>query len=92
MAYLVGPKGQIVIAKEIRDRLGIKPGWIAMQHLVGDCLEVHFLPAEHHQSLRGSLAKYTGLSISPGDQWNQARQAAWDQAAVKKNDFGENDQ
>jgi bifunctional DNA-binding transcriptional regulator/antitoxin component of YhaV-PrlF toxin-antitoxin module len=90
MAYLVGPKGQIVIAKEIRDHLGIKPGWIAIQQLVGDRLEVHFLPAEHRQSLMGCLAKYTGQNISSGDQWEKARQAAWDQAASEKDNAGEN--
>ena len=28
MAYKVGPKGQVVIAKEARERLGVRPGWM----------------------------------------------------------------
>ncbi len=85
MAYLVGPKGQVVIAKEIRERLGVKPGWIALQRLVGDRVEIYFLPPEHHESLKGSLARYLNASIAPGEAWDEARQAAW-QAAVREED------
>ncbi len=58
MPYLVGPKGQIVVAKELRDRLGVKPGWIALQRLAGDHIEVYFVPPEHEASLKGSLARH----------------------------------
>lgn len=44
MPYLVGPKGQVVIAKEIRERLGIRPGWRVIQRLVDDHVELYFLP------------------------------------------------
>ena len=43
MAHFVGPKGQIVIAKEIRERLGVAPGWLTIQRLVDDHVEVYFL-------------------------------------------------
>jgi hypothetical protein len=33
MSYVVGPKGRITIAREIRDRLGVEPGWIAFNAL-----------------------------------------------------------
>ena len=36
LAYIVGAEGQVVIAREIRERLGVKPGWVAVQRLVGD--------------------------------------------------------
>ncbi|MBC8421360.1 MAG: AbrB/MazE/SpoVT family DNA-binding domain-containing protein, partial [Actinobacteria bacterium] len=36
MTLVVGTKGQIVISKEIRDKMGVKPGWIALERLVGD--------------------------------------------------------
>jgi hypothetical protein len=39
----------VVIAKEIRERLGVQPGWVALQRLVGDCVEIYFLPLEHNQ-------------------------------------------
>ena len=47
MRYLVGPKGQVVIAKDIRQQLGVKPGWQTLQRLVDDHLEVYFIPPEH---------------------------------------------
>ena len=42
MANKVGTKGQIVIDKRIRDSLGIEPGWIALQTLVDDHVEIYF--------------------------------------------------
>lgn len=81
MAYLVGTKGQVVIAKEIRERLGVKPGWVALQRLVGDRVEIYFLPPEHHESLKGSLARYLKANIPPGEAWDKAREAAWQAAA-----------
>ncbi len=56
MEHLVGQKGQVVIAKEIRDRLGIGPGWRAIQRIVGDHVELSFVPPRHSRSLRGALA------------------------------------
>ena len=44
MRHKVGPKGQVVIKKEIRDKLGVEPGWEALQFLVNDHVEVYFLP------------------------------------------------
>jgi bifunctional DNA-binding transcriptional regulator/antitoxin component of YhaV-PrlF toxin-antitoxin module len=84
MAYLVGAKGQVVIAKEIRERLGVKPGWVALQHLVDDRVEIYFLPPEHHESLKGSLARYLKTSIPPGEAWDKACQAAWQAAAQER--------
>jgi AbrB family looped-hinge helix DNA binding protein len=80
MTYLVGTKGQVVIAKEIRERLGVKPGWIALQRLVEDRVEIYFLPPEHRESLKGGLALYLKVRIPPGDAWDNARKAAWEAA------------
>ena len=30
MAELIGPEGQVVIEQEIRERLGVEPGWQAL--------------------------------------------------------------
>lgn len=84
IGHLVGPKGQIVIAKEIRDRLGVRPGWLALQRLVDDHVEVYFLPPAHRRSLKGSLAAYSTVRIGEGEEWEEARAAAWAQAAAER--------
>jgi len=66
MASRVGSKGQVVIAKEIRDALGIVEGSVALQRRVGDTVELRFLPPEHERSLRGVLAGYV-TTPSPDD-------------------------
>jgi len=81
MTNIVGAKGQVVIAKEIRDRLGITKGWLALQRLVDDHVEVYFLPPEHRRSLKGSLAKYVKVHENPTVEWNRAREYAWSEAA-----------
>lgn len=80
MANVVGPKGQVVIAKEIRDRLGIGPGWVALQRVVDDHVEIYFLPPEHRESLKGSLAPHIKTSV-PADDWDRAREQGWHAAA-----------
>jgi bifunctional DNA-binding transcriptional regulator/antitoxin component of YhaV-PrlF toxin-antitoxin module len=89
MSYIVGTKGQIVIEKEIRDRLGVEPGWVALQRLVGDHVEIYLIPPEHRTSMKSSLAKYVKVSVTPGEQWGKARDAAWEQAVREKTDSGE---
>lgn len=84
MAHIVGPKGQVVIAKEIRDQLGLEPGWVALQRLAGDHVEVYFVPPEHRKSLKGSLAGHVKVRVVPGEEWNRARDMAWERAATGK--------
>ena len=84
MSYIVGSKGQVVISKEIRDSLGVRPGWVALQRQVDDHMEVYFLPPEHRESLKGSLAKYTNVHVAPGEEWDKAREFAWHEAAVAR--------
>jgi AbrB family looped-hinge helix DNA binding protein len=86
MAYSVGTKGQVVISKEIRERLGIKPGWLALQRLVGDHMEIYFVPPEHDESLRGSLASYVKNSVAAGEEWERARDRAWSEAAREESE------
>jgi len=82
MAHKVGRKGQVVISKEIRDRLGVEPGWLAIQRLVDDHVEVYFLPPEHGKSLKGSLADHIQVRVAAGQEWDKARETAWEKAAV----------
>lgn len=84
MANVVGAKGQVVIAKEIRERLGLQPGWIALQRLVDDHVEVYFMPPGHSKSLKGSLARHVRVRVSPGKDWDKARETAWAAAAMQK--------
>ena len=84
MAYVVGSKGQVVIAKEIRERLGIEPGWLALQRVVDDHVEVSFLPPEHTKSLKGSLATHIKTSAAPSQPLDEAREAAWAEAARQR--------
>lgn len=81
MAYAVGPKGQIVIAKEIRERLGVGPGWVAIQSVVDDHLEVYFVPPEHRRSLKGVLADHVKTPSKVLDDWHEIKAMAWRNAA-----------
>jgi len=71
----VGAKYQMVIDRTARQRLGVRPGWMAVQTVVGDHLEVRFLPPEHDESLAGSLRQYA--QRSQGDHAAEKR-LAWD--------------
>lgn len=84
MSHLVGTKGQVVIEKEIRDQLGVQPGWIAVQKLVQDHVEISFIPPEHTRSLKGSLAAYTRIRVGEDEEWERARAKAWRAAARDK--------
>ncbi len=81
MPYTVSPKGQVVIAKEIREKLGVKPGWIAVQRLVDDHVEIYFLPPPHRRSLKGLLADKIQTRLSAED-WPADRERAWRAASA----------
>ena len=81
MSNVVGQKGQVVIAKEIRDRLSIEPGWLALQSIVDNYVKIYFVPPEHNRSLMGSLAPYTDVVVHPGAEWAKAKERAWEAAA-----------
>ena len=83
MVNVVGKKGQVVISKEIRDKLGVEPGWWALQGIVDGHVEIYFLPPEHNRSLLGSLAQYTDVVIQPGEEWDKAREKAGEAAALE---------
>jgi len=76
MPHVVGEKGQVVIEKPIRETLGIQPGFVAVQSVVGDHLEMRFYPPEHRRSLRGRLESFAKRSVSQ-EEWAQAREEAW---------------
>jgi bifunctional DNA-binding transcriptional regulator/antitoxin component of YhaV-PrlF toxin-antitoxin module len=84
MPNVVGIKGQVVISKEIRDRLGVKPGWVSMQKTVEDHLEMHFYDPAGAQSLKGSLAGHIKRRLPPGAEWENGKRKAWARAAKDK--------
>ena len=77
MLNVVGKKGQVVIAKGIRDALGVAPGWVSFQRLVDDHVEIRFLPPDHRESLKGALAPFVKTHVPPGDGWREARERGW---------------
>lgn len=54
MTHRVGPKGQVVIPKELRDELGIEPGDEVSFWLDGDHVAVR--PTHRRRPLRGRFA------------------------------------
>ncbi len=53
-------KGQIIIPKEIRDKLGIKPGKTLSVKLVGDHVQIRPLPDNPIEFLTGVFKDYAG--------------------------------
>jgi AbrB family looped-hinge helix DNA binding protein len=79
MATVVGAKGQIVIEKAVREQLGIKPGWQALQLVVKNHLRIYFLPPEDEESLCGAARPFIRRYPTLDEDWDEA--AAEDAAA-----------
>ncbi len=80
----VGIKGQVVIEKPIRDALGIEPGAVAVQALVGDHVEIRFYPPEHERSLAGILGHRLPKPDLPQPSWEEVRRQAWPETARRR--------
>jgi len=52
----VGERYQVVIERDARRELGVKPGDRAVETIENGRLVITFLPARHRRSLMGSLA------------------------------------
>jgi AbrB family looped-hinge helix DNA binding protein len=79
----VGPKGQVVISKPTRERLGIEAGWEALERVVDDHVEIRFLPPPHDRSLKGSLAGKIRRRLH--GSFSKARRAAWSREVRARN-------
>ncbi|MDN5850677.1 MAG: AbrB/MazE/SpoVT family DNA-binding domain-containing protein [Nitrococcus sp.] len=84
MAHVAGAKGQVVVSKGIRDRLGVQPGWMTVQRLVDGHVEIYFVPPDHRRSLKGALAAHIGSAVGRGKAWDEARNRAWQAVAEEK--------
>ena len=84
MSHRVGLEGEVVIEQQIRDQLGVKPGWLAVQRMVEDHIEIYFVPPPPNGSPAGSPAHLTDVHVPPGDAWDRARDQAWEEAAWEK--------
>lgn len=80
MPTTVGTKGQVVIEKTIRDRLDVRPGAMAIQTLIGDRVEIRFIPPAHDRSLFGVLRANVGRGIA-ARPWADVKRKAWEAAA-----------
>lgn len=88
MTCKVGDQGEIVIEKELREQLGIRPGWIALQRLVDNRIEIQFTPPAHDKSLKGSLAEYANENNAFEDKdWQQIKENAWAKAIEEEADL-----
>ena len=83
MPTLVGSKGQVVIEREIRNRLGIRPGAVAIQTIVGDRVEIRFVPPAHSESLFGVLSSHLSRGAAVR-AWPEVKRRAWEAAAKDK--------
>lgn len=72
VAHIVGAKGQVVIEKEIRDRLGVGPGWQCVQTVVTDHMEMRFVPPEHDRSAFGRLAQFVKRRPPTDEEMDEA--------------------
>src|SRR5262249_16322667 len=70
----VSKRFQVVIDPVARVGLGIRPGWFAVQTVVGDHLEMRFIPAEHSRSLAGSLNAY---ARGPVEDYAMEKESGW---------------
>ena len=83
MGHRIGPKGQVVIAKEIRDELGIGPGWETIQRVVDGRVELSFLPPATTESRMGSLGRYTTVQLTD-EELREARARVAAEVAQEK--------
>ena len=77
MTSQVSERGQITIDRDIRRKLGIKPGMIAVQRVVNGKLEIVFVQGPHRRSLFGIFHTPGAMPYpTTRDELNQAVQEA----------------
>lgn len=74
MANVVGERFQITIAKQAREKLGIKPGDRAIERVEDGRLVVSFMPKPHRRSLLGVFRR---ADLPPITDWEAVKDRAW---------------
>jgi len=77
MTSRVGERGQITIAKSIREELAIYAGDETVQRVEDGRIVIDVVPGRHRRSLAGTLGDKTGRT-PPDESWEALRDAAWD--------------
>ena len=88
MASIAGARGEITLGKELRDKLGIGPGWQTVQRRVGSGIEVHSMSPRHQRSLEGVLANVEGPHFPTDDARRDATERARSAAASENESAG----
>jgi AbrB family looped-hinge helix DNA binding protein len=71
----VGERYQITIDKEVRKKLGIKPGDRAIERVEDGRLVVYFMPSPHSRSLMGIFHR---PDLPPITDWQAVKDRAWE--------------
>jgi AbrB family looped-hinge helix DNA binding protein len=78
MSSLVGTRGRITIDKDIRERLGLKPGWRVFQRIEGNTVVLEFRPPRHQRSLAGVLAGKIRRTFATDEELYAAIEESWE--------------
>ncbi|MGK2849292.1 MAG: AbrB/MazE/SpoVT family DNA-binding domain-containing protein [Candidatus Limnocylindrales bacterium] len=79
MTSRVGERGQITIAKAIREELAIYAGDETVQRVEDGRIVIEVIPGRHRRSMAGSLRDKVGRT-PPDESWEALRAAARDAA------------
>jgi AbrB family looped-hinge helix DNA binding protein len=77
MTSRVGERGQITIAKAIREELAIYAGDETVQRVEDGRIVIEVVPGRHRRSLAGSLHDKVGRR-PPDESWDALRDSAWE--------------
>jgi AbrB family looped-hinge helix DNA binding protein len=76
MTSRVGERGQITIAKAIREELTIYAGDETVQRVEDGRIVIEVIPGRHRRSLAGAL-RDKAVRRPPDEDWTTLREAAW---------------
>ena len=85
--HRVNNRGQITLDEDVRRQLKVEPGMVAHQRVIGDRLEIVFLPAPHSRSLFGVFHDADGgVRATTSDELEEAVSTALADEIVQRGD------